>query len=88
MAAAIHPKAEEANGVIAQAQGYFPALALPTSKQSSTAHQPDTAGMGELLFDGSFEPVLLVRPGLGGEEDTATSDASTEAKGLWLEEVE
>ena len=44
--------------------------------------------MGQLLFDGSFEPVFLVRPGLGGEKDSATSDASTEAKGLRLEEVE
>ena len=48
------------------------------------ADQPDPAGLGELLCGRPFEPVLRLRPGLGGEEDAAAPDARPAASGLRL----
>jgi len=50
--------------------------------------QSDSAGVGELLRGGAFEPVLFVCQGLGGKEGAAVSDACPEAEGLRLAAVE
>jgi hypothetical protein len=44
--------------------------------------------MGELLCGGTFEPMLLVCQRLGREENSAASDASSEAERLRLAEME
>src|SRR6516164_9557877 len=88
MAGAVHAEAEEANGVTATAASDLPAIPIPTCERGDCNHQPDAAGLGELLRHWPLEPVLSIRQALGGAEDTASHDASPEPPGLWLGAVE
>jgi hypothetical protein len=44
--------------------------------------------VGKILCRGPLEPVLLVHPKLGGEEDPAPLGESQPAPRLWMEAVE
>ena len=88
MAAQLSAQAEEANGVIGEAQGCVPTVCQPTGETGDRGDQPNSSGVGELLCGGTFEPVLFVCQRLGRKEDSAASDAGPEAEGLRLAEVE
>jgi len=88
MAGAVHAQAEEAHGVTATAANGLSALPVPTCERRRQDHQPDSAGLGELLCHWPLESVLSIRQALGGAEDTASPDASPEAPRLWLGAVE
>jgi hypothetical protein len=61
---------------------------MPGLKRQIGRDQPGAAGLGHLLCRWPLQPVLLLRPRLGGEEGAAAPDAGTEAAGLPVEEVE
>ncbi len=88
MAAFVHSQDQEADGAIEKAQGHSPALCIPAHPPGGGSHQPGFAGVGELLSVRELEPVLFLRPSMGGEEDAAAFEASSDASGFWLEEVE
>jgi hypothetical protein len=88
MAGALGPAHEAAHGVAAEGKDPLPALSVPTRRSGDPADQSDPAGVGHLLCHGRCEPLLRVRPRLGGKEDTAALEAGTETAGLRLEEVE
>ena len=88
MDAVIHPQDQEADGAVEKAQGHLPALRIPAHPPGGGAHQPGPAWVGELLSVREFESVLLLRPSMGSEEDAAALEASPDASGFWLEEVE
>ena len=88
MATTLHAEAEEANGVVGEAQGHVPTVRQPTGRAGDRADQPDPSGMGELFCGGAFESVLFVCQRLGRKEDSAAPDASPEAEGLRLAAVE
>lgn len=79
---------QEADGAAGEAQGNLPAVHQPTCGAGDRIDQSDSAGMGELLRGGTFEPVLFVCQRLGGEEGPATPDACPEAERLRLAAVE
>src|SRR5262249_44253761 len=75
-------------GVAGQAQGHLPMLSVSADRTGGGAHQPDPAWLGPVLCHRGFEPVLRLRPGLGGEEGAASLDACPGASGLRLGQVE
>src|SRR5215831_1071136 len=88
MAGAVHAQAEKAHGPTARASRGLSAIPLPTCERGGGDHQPDSAGLGELLCHWPLQPVLQIRSALGGAEDTASHDASPESLGLRLGAVE
>ena len=88
MAAAVHSQDQEADGAFEKAQGYLQALCIPAHRPGGGTHQSGLERVGELLSVWEFEPVLFLRPSMGGEEDAAALEASPDASGFWLEEVE
>jgi retron-type reverse transcriptase len=88
VAGAVRAQAEEADGAAGEAQGDLPSLSIRAGGTGGSADQPDPPGLGELLRGRPLEPLLLVRPRLGGEEDAAAPDARPAAPGLRLAEVE
>jgi hypothetical protein len=88
MDAVAYPQDQGADGAVEKAQGHLPALRIPAHPPGGGTHQPGLAWVGELLSVREFEPVLFLRPAMGGEEDAAAFDASPDASGFWLEEVE
>jgi RNA-directed DNA polymerase len=82
------PKLKKRTRVAGEAQGCVPTVRQSTGGAGDRTDQPNPSGMGELLCGGAFELVLFVYQRLGREEDTAASDAGTEAQGLRLAAVE
>ena len=82
------PEAQEADGAAPQAQGDLPAPPLPAARVGGSGHQPDPSGVGALLPDRQLERLFRLREALGGTEGPAARDASPEAYGLRLAEVE
>jgi len=79
---------QKADGLAPQAQADFPKLSLPARERVDRTDQSHSAGVGELLRDGPFEPVLRVHPRLGRKEDSAPSGPRRSAPGLRVEAVE
>ena len=52
------PQNKEADRAVAQAQGDIPTVSVATGGTGGDDHQPDPAGVGELLRVRAFEPVL------------------------------
>ena len=88
MDAAAHTERQKADGFATQAQGDFSKLSLPARQAIDRTDQSRSAGLGELLRDGTFEPVLRVHPRLGRKEDSAPSGPRRSASGLRVEAVE
>ena len=79
---------QEANSIIAQAQGGFPKASFAAGRRVDRGDQPDLARLGELLCVWPLEPVFLIRSLLGGEEGPAPPGASLSTSRIWLEAVE
>ena len=88
MDAAAHAERQKADGLASQAQDDFPKLSLPARQSIDRTDQSHSAGLGKLLRDRTFEPVLRVHPRLGRKEDSAPSGPSRSASGLRMEAVE
>src|ERR1700730_362232 len=88
MAAQLCAEAEEADSVVGEAQGCVPTVCQSARGAGDRGDQSHASGLGELFCGGTCEPVLFVYQRLGGKEDTAASDAGTEAAGLRLATVE
>ena len=88
MAAAHDAAAEEADGVVAEAQGAVPEVRQSTDWAADRTDQSDPSGMGELLCGGALESVLLVYQRLGREKGPAASDAGSETARFRLAAME
>ena len=88
MDAAVYAERQEADGLASQAQGDFPKLPIPSRQIIDRADQSDSAGLGKLLRDWTFKPVLRVHPRLGRKEDSAPFGPRRSAPGLRMEAVE
>jgi hypothetical protein len=88
MDAAAHAARQKADGLASQAQDDFPKLSLSARQSIDRTDQSHSAGLGKLLRDRTFEPVLRVHPRLGRKEDSAPSGPSRSAPGLRMEAVE
>ena len=84
----VQPADEDAERVVAKAQGDIPTLSVTAGGTGGGDHQSDPARVGELLRDRAREPLLWLCSRLGREEDTAPYDASKESPRVRLEEVE
>jgi len=63
----------------------FPKLSLSARQSVDRTDQSHSAGLGTLLRDRTFEPVLRVHPRPGRKEDSAPSGPSRSAPGLRME---
>jgi len=88
LACQLHAKAQETNGIAAEAQRRVPPLPIATSEPGSAIDQPGAARLGELLRGRTFQRVLQLHQTLGRKEGPAPYRAGSETKGLWLEAVE
>ena len=88
MDAAAHAERPKADGLASQTQDHFPKLSLSARQSIDRTDQSHSAGLGKLLRDWTFEPVLRVHPRLGRKEDSAPSGPSRSAPGLRMEAVE
>jgi hypothetical protein len=87
MDAAVIAERQEADRVARQAQTDFSGLSFPASGRRDREDQSDPARLGEILRDRSLEPVFLIYPLLGRNEDSAPSRQSVPASRLRLEAV-
>jgi hypothetical protein len=87
-ACAVYAAGQEADGIAAQAQAGFPELSLSASEWVDRADQSHSVRLGELLCGRPLQPVFLVYPKLGGEEDSVPLGQSPSAPRLRMEEVE
>jgi hypothetical protein len=78
----------KAHSAAAEAQSVVPTLQIPTDAGIDRKDQSDPARLGKLLLGWALESVLVVRPKLGGTEDSAPPGASPIASRLRLEAVE
>ena len=88
MDAAAHAERQKADGLASQAQDDFPKLSLSARQSIDRTDQSHSAGLGALLRDRTFEPVLRVHPRLGRKEDSAPLGPGRSAPGLRVEAVE
>jgi len=88
LAAAVHAKAEEANGGAGEAPGHFPATCEPTCGAGDRDDQPNSSRVGELLRGRAFRQMFHVYQRLGRKDDTETSDVCAETPGIRLEAME
>ena len=88
MDAVADAEGQEADGIATQAQGGFPKASLAAGGRADRRDQSDLARLGELLCGGPLEPVFIVHPRLGGEEDPAPSGARVPTSRIWLAAVE
>ena len=88
MDAAAHAERQKADGLAAQAQDDFPKLSLSARQSIDRTDQSHSAGLGKLLRDRTFEPVLRVHPRLGRKEDSAPLGPRRSPAGLRVEAVE
>jgi hypothetical protein len=84
MDAAAIAERKETDGIAWQAQRDLPELPFPTGG-SDREDQPDPARLGAILCHRPCEPVFLIYPRLGREEDTAPSGSGVSASRLRLE---
>src|SRR5438045_7645002 len=82
MDAAAYAARQEADGVAAQAQAGLPKLSLSAREGVDRADQSHSARLGELLCGRPLQPVFLVYPKLGGEEDSVPLGQSPSAPRL------
>src|SRR5260370_17932002 len=87
MDAVVIDEREEADGFAQQAQGDVAGLWLPGGWGSDREDQSDPAGLGEVLCDRPLQPVFLIHPLLGREEDSAPSGQGVPASRIRLEAV-
>ena len=78
--------AEEAHGPAAEAQGGLSARPVPARRPRDRSDEPGATRLGPVLRRRAREPVLLLRPELGGTEGAAAPDAGTESSGTRVEE--
>jgi len=79
---------QEADGLAGQAQRDFPILSISAGGRSDREDQSDPARLGEVLRDWPRQPMFLLYPKLGGDEDSASSGSGVPASRLRLEAVE
>ena len=56
-------------GAVAEAERHLQPLSISATARGDRPDQPHLAGLGELLRDRKFEPMLLLRSPVGGKED-------------------
>src|SRR5438034_1541941 len=88
MDAAAYAARQEADGIAAQAQAGLPKISLSAREGVDRADQSHSARLGELLCGRPLQPVFLVYPKLGGEEDSVPLGQSPSAPRLRMEAVE
>src|SRR5262249_19490089 len=88
LACAVNAEAQETHGTAAEAQGDIPPPPIPPSGPGDPVDQPDTTQLGQLRHGGTVQRVLSLRSKLGGKEDPAPHDESSETQGLRLDAVE
>src|SRR4029077_9734017 len=88
MDAAAYATRQEADGIAAQAQAGFSELSLSAGEGVDRADQSHSARLGELLCGRPLQPVLLVYPRLGREEDSVPLGEGRKTPGLRMEAVE
>src|SRR5215471_805571 len=88
MDAAIYAAEQEADGIAAQAQAGFPGLSLSARERGDRKDQSYSARLGELLCGRPLQPVFLVYPRLGREEDSVPLGQGQPTPGLRMEAVE
>src|SRR6516225_9978277 len=72
MDAAVIAERQEADGIAQPAQGDLPGFSFPAGGEGDREDQPDPAWLGEVLRDRPLQPVFLVHPKLGRDEDSAS----------------
>jgi len=77
-----HPEDESPDGPASQTQGGFSSPHFAGGGSGHIPNQSIPAWLGELFSDRQFQPMLWLYQGLGGEEDTQTSDACSAT--VWL----
>src|SRR5712692_7615942 len=87
MDAAAYAARQEADGIAAQAQAGLPKISLSAREGVDRADQSHSARLGELLCGRPLQPVLLVYPRLGREEDSVPLGQSPSAPRLRMEPV-
>ena len=88
MDAVVIAEGQAADGVAEQAQGDLPGLSIPAGGRGDREDQSDPARLGEVLRDRPLEPVFLLHPKLGRDEDSAASGAGVPASRFRLEAME
>src|SRR5215467_2317057 len=79
---------QEANGLAGQAQRDLPSFSFSTRGRRDREDQSDPAWLGDILCDRTLEPVFLVYPRPGRNEDTAPLSPGAPTSGFRLEAVE
>src|SRR3954470_693628 len=88
MDATVIAKRQETDGLAGQAQGDLRSLAFSAGGRGDRQDQSNPTRMGEVLRGGPLQSVLLIRPRLGREEDSAPSGSGVSAPRFRLEAVE
>ena len=88
MDAAVYAERQEADGIAAQAQAGFPKLSFSAREGVDRGDQSHSARLGELLCRRPLQPVLLVYPRLGREEDSVPLGEGQTTPRLRVEAVE
>jgi len=88
MGSAHHTENQGAKRTAQQAQGSLSTLCVSACRAGDQIDKSDSTGLGQLFSGWAFQSVFCLCEGLGGEEDTAASDASTKTQRLRLEQVE
>jgi hypothetical protein len=88
MDAVVIAERQEADGLAQQAQGDLPGLSFPAGWRSDREDQSDPAGLGEVLCDRPLQPVFLIHPLLGRDEDSAPSGPGVPTFRFRLEAME
>src|ERR1043166_3480271 len=88
MDAASVAKKQEAGGLAGQAQRDFPGLALSAGGRRDRTDQSDPAWLGRLFRGRPLQPMFLIDPRLGREEDSAPLGQGVSASRFRLEAVE
>src|SRR5262244_1874892 len=79
---------QEADGIVADAQGGLSKSSVPARRRGDCAYQSHSARLGAVLCVRSLEPVLLVHPRLGREDGAAPPGTGQPASRLRVEAVE
>src|SRR6516164_6528535 len=88
MDAAVIAERQEADGIAQPAQGDLPGFSFPAGGEGDREDQPDPAWLGEVLRDRPLQPVFLVHPKLGRDEDSASLGSGVPTSRLRLEAME
>ena len=82
MDAAAYAERQEADGVAADAQAGFSKPSVPAGGEVIARINPDPARLGAVLCGRPLQPVFLVHPRLGREEDSGPSGAACQRHGF------